>query len=356
MSQVVTKFITNDAVDGTKIHLANNQAIRARNAANSADVNLILLDASNIAQVAAALNASGNITGANLSGTNSGDLTLTAVGASPSANGASLSGQALTLQPFDDTHPGVVTASGGGSTNFLRADGTWAAPTSSGANTALSNLTTTSINQSLIPASNAGAQILGDGTNFWGSATISTLYDLSGSTQSIDINGRQLHDAGGNVILSYATDFAVSTPNSVSNSGNVSLLIGTATGTQGSFSFLKSGVPSVVGQVWMASDTAGTGYWATPASGSTNNKELKTLSSGDITNQYVDLAHVAMTNSISFLVKGGGTQIEGASYDYTVSYTGGAGGNTRITFVNGLATGGASALVAGDVVVAQYEY
>lgn len=45
---------------------------------------------------------------ANLTNTNSGDITLTAVGASPSANGATLSGQALTLQLFDGTHPGLV--------------------------------------------------------------------------------------------------------------------------------------------------------------------------------------------------------------------------------------------------------
>jgi hypothetical protein len=68
---------------------------------------------------------------ATVSNTNTGDVTLAAVGSSPSANAASLSGQVLTLQPFDSTHPGVVTASGGGSTNFLRADGTWAAPAAS---------------------------------------------------------------------------------------------------------------------------------------------------------------------------------------------------------------------------------
>lgn len=44
------------------------------------------------------------------SGTNTGDVTLTAVGASPNANAASLSGQALTLQPADGTNPGVLTA------------------------------------------------------------------------------------------------------------------------------------------------------------------------------------------------------------------------------------------------------
>lgn len=53
---------------------------------------------------------SGTIGASNLSGTNTGDLTLAAVGSSPSANGASLSGQVLTIQPADGTHPGVITA------------------------------------------------------------------------------------------------------------------------------------------------------------------------------------------------------------------------------------------------------
>lgn len=44
------------------------------------------------------------------SGTNTGDVTLAAVGSTPSANGASLSGQVLTLQPADATHPGVLPA------------------------------------------------------------------------------------------------------------------------------------------------------------------------------------------------------------------------------------------------------
>ena len=51
----------------------------------------------------------GTISASNLSGTNTGDVTLAAVGAVPSANGASLSGQILTLQPADATHPGLIT-------------------------------------------------------------------------------------------------------------------------------------------------------------------------------------------------------------------------------------------------------
>lgn len=51
----------------------------------------------------------GNIAALNLSGTNTGNVTLGAVGSTPSATGASLSGQILTLQPADATHPGIIT-------------------------------------------------------------------------------------------------------------------------------------------------------------------------------------------------------------------------------------------------------
>lgn len=40
----------------------------------------------------------------------SGVTTLSAVGASPNANGASITGSTLTLQPADSTHPGILTS------------------------------------------------------------------------------------------------------------------------------------------------------------------------------------------------------------------------------------------------------
>jgi len=55
------------------------------------------------------LNVTGTVTGTNLSGTNTGDVTLTAVGAVPNANAATLTGQALNLQPANGSFPGVVT-------------------------------------------------------------------------------------------------------------------------------------------------------------------------------------------------------------------------------------------------------
>lgn len=45
---------------------------------------------------------------ANLTNTNSGDVSVATFGSSPTANAASLSGQALTIQPADGTHPGSI--------------------------------------------------------------------------------------------------------------------------------------------------------------------------------------------------------------------------------------------------------
>lgn len=53
---------------------------------------------------------SSTVAASNLSGTNTGDITLAAVGAVPNANGASLTAQALTLQAADGSNPGVITA------------------------------------------------------------------------------------------------------------------------------------------------------------------------------------------------------------------------------------------------------
>jgi len=107
------------------------------------------------------------------------------------------------------------------------------------------------------------------------------------------------------------------------------------------------------GQVLAANGSGGASFISLGSS-LTPKKETFTLSGTDITNQYIDLGFVAVTDSIDFKVKGAGDLLEGASHDYSVSYTGGAGGVTRITFLNDLATGGAAALVATDVIQVNY--
>ena len=51
MSQIQKKFIKDQAIDETKILLLNDGSLKARNAANSADVELLKLDGSNVLKV-----------------------------------------------------------------------------------------------------------------------------------------------------------------------------------------------------------------------------------------------------------------------------------------------------------------
>jgi hypothetical protein len=71
---------------------------------------LVITDAGKQLDTPASITTAQSLTTSNLSGTNTGDVTLAAIGSSPNANGASLSGQALTLQPANDTFGGVLTA------------------------------------------------------------------------------------------------------------------------------------------------------------------------------------------------------------------------------------------------------
>lgn len=220
----------------------------------------------------------------------------------------------------------------------VNGSGSWVAP---GANTALSNLTSTSINQSLIPDSTL-SHALGSVSNVWNGSYISSIND-STANLSADFENRRLDDSTSNTSIQWQNR---TLNNPIANT----ILHWDAANMR-----FTDGSQGTAGWVWTSIDTSGSGTWVAPST-SINNKELFILSGTDITNQYIDLTHVAKTNSVYFAVKGSPSIIEGASYDYSVNYTGGAGGNTRITFLNDLATGGVSALIAGDIVVIQYQY
>lgn len=112
------------------------------------------------------------------------------------------------------------------------------------------------------------------------------------------------------------------------------------------------------GQVLTANGTGGAAYLS-PAATATFASQQITLASGDITSQFVDLAHPvlgasAASNSLILSVVGGPEQLK--AVDYTVSLTGGSGGVTRVTFAGDLATGGNAALVSGDILMVNYSY
>jgi hypothetical protein len=107
------------------------------------------------------------------------------------------------LPVFTNTLNGLAPLSGGGTSNFLRADGTWAAPSGSGANTALSNLASVAINTSLLPGA-SGTIDLGSATFAWNNAYL-TGFIKDGSTGNnvLDISNRRVMDTAGNVMLSW---------------------------------------------------------------------------------------------------------------------------------------------------------
>jgi carbon monoxide dehydrogenase subunit G len=83
-------------------------------------------------------------------------------------------------------------------------------------------------------------------------------------------------------------------------------------------------------------------------------QEVYVLSAGNITAGYIDCGFASAVNTAHLTVKGQGGLIYGASYDYTAAPTGGVGSVLRVTWLNDLATGGAAALVAGDVIQVSY--
>lgn len=83
-----------------------------------------------------------------------------------------------------------------------------------------------------------------------------------------------------------------------------------------------------------------------------NRKLQVTLTAQNITDQFLDLLDVAGNGSVIMVVHGV-TQREVT--DFTINYTGGANSKTRLTFVGGLASGGISALIAGDLVDVYYD-
>lgn len=253
MSQIIKKFIGDNQVGAAKALLENNSALRARNAADSADVDLIKLDASDVPQLAA---------------------------------GTQVNGNAI-------------------------------ATTATAATIALDNLASTAVNVSVLPGVDNSID-LGSGAKRWANAFLGLLKDAS-AVIAVDITNRLLKNSSGTTLIDFSgsnaqTSVAPSTGNDIAN---------------------KTYVDSVA------------------SAQKTWNYEALTLNGTDITNQYKDLAHVAVTGSIFFYVDG---VWQRPTTDYTISYTGGVGGNTRLTFAGDLATGGNAALISGDVIHIQYQY
>lgn len=111
--------------------------------------------------VGGAVTATGAVTGSNLSGTNTGDLTLAAIGATPNANGMTLTGQALNLEPASASFGGIVTT---GAQTFAGAKTFSGAASFTGASTGLAVTNDATIGGTLVVTGTIGGLNL-SGTN-----------------------------------------------------------------------------------------------------------------------------------------------------------------------------------------------
>lgn len=291
MSQIVTKFITDNAVTNAKIAQSPANTLKGNNTGSTANV----LDLS-VSQVQTMLSIP----------TSSSPLSLLAGGTGVSAASANAAFNALSplttkgdILSFSTVNARLAVGTNG---QVLTADSTqtlgvkWATPSSSGV------------------------------------TTIGTIDTAGPSANGLTITGTTL----------FAQSASATNPGMILVPTSASALLMTS----GSLSVVTDGSTSKING-------------SNQIESLQPNEERITLSSGDITAQFVDLAFPifgssASSNSAQAYVVGGPTQLK--TVDYTVSLTGGAGGVTRITFAGDLATGGPAALIAGDIIVIDYAY
>jgi hypothetical protein len=380
MSQLKTKFIADDAITSAKFKLDNDGALRARNNADSADVNLLKLDTSDILQFlshprisTSSSNADDVVTQKDLDANLDGIKHKEAVRVASTANGTLAS-------DFEngDTMDGVTLATGD---RILLKDQTDASENgiyvvaASGAPTRSTDMdSVTSIDEvnkasvfvqegttqtgyafvqygtvvtldtdDLTFAVRANQSILGgDGIDVTGS-TISVDHDGEGLT--IDTNQLALEIDGGTLSKSVSglkvADNGIDESQLSSNIDAESFVLSagyaSSAGTVTIGDSIEVAIEKLNGNV-SAIDT------------SLSAQEDFTLIAGDITNGYVDLAETVNTGSVILTPSGGPMQIEGI--DYTLSD---GGGFTRVTFAGDLISGD-SALVATDVIHIKYSY
>ena len=276
------------------------------------------------------------------------------------------------LNVFTSALQGLTPASGGGTTNFLRADGTWASPTGTGISTisvasanGLAGTSSGGTSPTLTLSTSVTGILYGNGTSI-AAATAGEFPTLNQNTTGTasNVTGTVLIANGGTGQTTAAAAYNALTPLTTAGdivyeaSANTAARL--AIGSTGNVLTVVAGLPAWTSPALASVDNSTIKYnGSTQLESIQPNEERITLNSTNITNQYVDLIHPAFgssasSNSVSIYVVGGPTQQK--TVDYTVSLTGGSGGVTRITFAGDLASGGNAALIASDVLVVDYSY
>lgn len=348
MSQVTKKFIQDNAVSGSKIRLDNEEMLRARNAANSADVNILKVTTADKAEFQTLPEVSGALPVPSAlkqlatveyiqNYLNSKGDTKDAVQAISDSNRSFVGSAPLTVD-------GVT---------LLNGDRVGLVGQTDPAENGIYTVTISGPSYSLARSSDASLQ--GSITN--GMFFVSTGgTEYSGYEALLTTADPIVVDTTALTFVLYPTVLNIIAGDMLQKTGNtLSVDLAPLSGLE------STNAGNIAGQLRVKTDTATLEKDQTTrrdgSSGAVvakkSKKTLFTLNATDITNGYVDLADVAADGSINLHVAGAGSQVE--TVDYTVNYTGGASSKTRVTFAGGLASTGVSALASGDQIVVNYK-
>lgn len=293
MAKIQTKWLENNAVNGDKFRLDNEQSLKARNNIDSADVALLKLDSTDALVFEAAPN----------------------YGFDPSSDN-----ELARKKYVDDQITALPTA--------WNRKGNWDASTNTP-----TLVSSTGTDGDLYIVSAAGSTSL-DGISSWGQGD--WIYFANGVWNKADNVDDVVSVAGKTGAVTLDTDDVTEATNlyftdaRAKTAAVVNSTAGNETDQAASVDAMKT---YVAGEI-------------SASTGSTNAREVFTLSGTDVSNGFVDLAENAIPASV--VVMAGGL-IHEFTTDFTLSVPASV---TRVTFAGDLA----STLAASDVVQINYEY
>jgi len=360
MSQIKRKFIENNAVNGAKFRLDNNEALRARNGGDTADVDMLRLTAADVFEIMREISMTGNrITDLQdpidpQDAATRAFVEATAAGISDPKDPVNLATLApLPANVYDNGAAGIgATLTGAANGALVSIDGV---PVTLGMRVLVKNEVNGAHNGifDVTDLGSAGTPyVLTRSTDADGSPANEVSYGMFTSVVAGSLNGQQ--------------SFFLATPNPITLGTSILTFSRFAEVIIASDGLVKVGSTLSVdngngltfsgGQLIARLDSAllslGTQKFngAGEIVGLRDFKEVFTLAAGDITNGYVDLTKVAHQGSVDLVPVGGPPQREGS--DYAMNYTGGTSSKSRVTFQGDLT--GAAALVAGDIVEVKF--
>ena len=342
MAQIKAKSIEANAIDESKVRLSNDAYLKARNAGDSADVNIIKVNASDALELAAKLS-------------------------DPDSSAPTADAQ-LANKKYVDDQVGAISIP-----TVFELQGNWSAATNT---PALAN-TDTSVDNFLYYVNAAGSVDFGAGSITF--AVGDWVYNVNGAWEKADNNDDVLSVNGqtGTVVLDADDISDAATTNKFATSAQlakVDFLTVTQAVDLDDIETKANGALQTTGGTMSGNIAMGgnevTGLPASPSAtgaaskeyvdaqvsaavGSSQGRQVITLVAQDITNQYIDLAQPILADSLHLSFSGVEQE---PGVDFTESLTGGAGGVTRVSFAGDLATAGASELVAGDIITISGTY